>query len=65
MSQLPNALRAALAPFAPPQSEVQFTEEELQAADLANHRHKAERAYAAQERNALRLQMADQTGAFE
>lgn len=54
--QLPQAIRAALAPYAPPQSSVQFSEEELLAGDLANDFDKAGRAHRAQERNAMRLQ---------
>jgi hypothetical protein len=37
---LPTILRAALAPFAPPQSEVQLSDEDCQEIDMAMHRYK-------------------------
>jgi hypothetical protein len=40
MNQLHSAIRAALAPFAPAQSSVQFTEDELIQADAAVQRWK-------------------------
>jgi leucyl-tRNA synthetase len=40
MNQLPDTIRAALAPFAPAASSVQFTEAELSAADRAQERWK-------------------------
>jgi hypothetical protein len=40
MNALPDPIRAALAPFAPAASSVQFSEDELVAADLANERWK-------------------------
>lgn len=41
MNQLPDTIRATLAPFAPAASSVQFTEDELIAADRAQERWKA------------------------
>jgi hypothetical protein len=55
--QLPPAIRAALSPFAPPQSSVQFSEAELLAADIAYNVDKAGKAHRLQERNAMRLQL--------
>lgn len=61
MNQLHPVMRAALVPFAPPIR----TEAELIAADLANNRNKAERAYQEQEAKAMRLQLQYQSVDFQ
>ena len=58
MNQLPDTIRAALSPFAPKASSVQFTEAELIKADLAVERWK-DGHHSRNDRRALELQISD------
>lgn len=61
-NNLPTAIRAALAPFAPADSSVQLTEAERLEVDKAMYRGKLADDYGRRLiANAERLQMADQT----